>query len=123
MCNPLKTEFKDKAVYFESSKQQLVKDLKMVDIAWKATTRLDNFEELFEFLKPMIAQLLHESPKKMFELLYRIDIPEDVFQTAINASKPVDFLSMTILKRMVQKVCLRQLHSENINTNKNMIKS
>lgn len=73
------------------------------------------YTELFKQIHPFIKKLLISGYPQLMSILYRIDIPEKLFKTAINL--PMDDaseqLTHLIIKRELQKVVIRNFYKKN----------
>lgn len=70
-----------------------------------------SFERLVSELSPLIAVMLDEYMEKLFNVLYKIDLPERRIREAMDSDNPSVNLSELILKRELQKVVIRRMFS------------
>ena len=91
---------------------QLTKDIAMDDFQLDEIAPLPNaFEIIFQKLWPVIELLEKENPSKLARILNRIDISEKQLNLYIKKNKEQSFafmLSELIIKRVLQKVVIRQ---------------
>lgn len=72
------------------------------------------YSELIEQIIPFIHQLLQSNYSHLLQVLYKIDIPENLFQQALkdNAGKAPRKIAELIIKRELQKVVIRNYYKQ-----------
>jgi hypothetical protein len=71
------------------------------------------YEELFKQLSPLIESLINNNYKKLMNLLYRIDIAEDVINQELKNNNPSEFaaiITKIVLERELKKVVTRNYY-------------
>jgi hypothetical protein len=67
--------------------------------------------ELLNRLAARLGQLLQEAPEILYQLLYRLDVPEHQIAEALQAEQPAHALARYVLDRELQKTLHRQQSS------------
>lgn len=98
----------------ESLQKQLSYDLELTEVEIPPTTQ--DYEALVKWLTPYIALLLNDHFEKLLQLLYRIDVSEDLFKEAIGQAKSDDVaasIARLLVDRQIQKVQTKIKYSKN----------
>lgn len=72
------------------------------------------YQELYQQVLPLIDDLLNNDYIKLLSLLYRIDIDEDFLNKKLKENPHADtdeIITDLILKRVLQKVIIREMYS------------
>jgi hypothetical protein len=74
-----------------------------------------SFEELKKIVLPVVENLYFKSQQNFMTLVYRVDIPEKMFQEIFkkNSFNPIEELTEKIIKRELQKVIIKHLYKNN----------
>lgn len=75
------------------------------------------YQDLFDQLSPVIADLINMNISKLYSLLYCIDINESIIQQGITEMKDLslnDVITHLILERELKKVLTREYFSKNL---------
>ena len=97
----------------ESLQKQLSLDLEVAEVASPPSTI--NYEDLIQWLTPYIQRLLNHHFEKLLQLLYRIDVSEDLFKEAIgqsNSDAIAASIARLVVDRQIQKVQIRVKYSQ-----------
>ncbi|MBT6438128.1 MAG: hypothetical protein HOB26_04315 [Flavobacteriales bacterium] len=71
------------------------------------------YEELFKQLSPLIESLINNNYKKLMNVLYRIDVAEDVINQELKNNNPSEFaaiITKIVLERELKKVVTRNYY-------------
>ena len=71
------------------------------------------YEELFKQLSPLIESLINNNYKKLMNVLYRIDVAEDVINQELKNNNPSEFAAIIteiVLERELKKVVTRNYY-------------
>ena len=71
------------------------------------------YEELFKQLSPLIESLINNNYKKLMNVLYRIDVAEDVINQELKNNNPSEFAAIIteiVLQRELKKVVTRNYY-------------
>jgi hypothetical protein len=73
------------------------------------------FEELVRIMLPVVEKLYFTSHQNFMALLYRVDIPEKLFQEIFkrNTQNPLAELTENVIKRELQKVVIKHFYKNN----------
>ncbi|BDD03545.1 hypothetical protein [Aureibacter tunicatorum] len=71
----------------------------------------NDLNDLYQMLVKYIHYQLDKNFEGLLNLIYRIDLKEKEFVSALESEKPAHNLSLLILKRIVQKVILRKRYA------------
>ena len=97
-------------------KIQLFKDFEMCGVIQYIQPITDfSYEAVHQNLVKAVNEIIHNSLSGYQQLLYRIDISERHLKEKIKAEadrKSEDVLAELIIKRILQKVILKQMHSK-----------
>lgn len=112
---PLKEHWTDVA-FMEATLAQLQKDLDKFQLSLNVPKVIDPPSEfkqlLLENLSQLLIQLSNESPSLLPQLIYTIDLPENIFHSILKDSVNIHHdLAECILIREAYKVYLRKLLS------------
>lgn len=96
--------------YLTETVMQLEKDFLMMGINFDIEKPVSNYQQLFYFTHHLVAALNEKEPKRILNLLYRIDIAEEQIQnemqnTTVSYS---EMLSELMVKRELYKVLMRK---------------
>ena len=92
---------------------QLEKDFLMIAVNFNIEKQVNSYSHLFEFTLHLVNALNERNPKKILNLMYRIDLPEEKVQKEMKKTELnfTEMLSEMIVKREIYKVILRKKYS------------
>ena len=92
---------------------QLEKDFLMIAVNFNIEKPVNSYKQLFEFTLHLVNALNERNPKKILNLMYRIDLPEEKVQKEMKKTELnfTEMLSEMIVKREIYKVILRKKYS------------
>jgi hypothetical protein len=100
--------FRDKQEFLIKTAKQLEKDFLCEGHRFKFSENKISYSILHELVLPIIENLLNTHPKKLQQLIYRIDLPEKVFSDTLQKSlDPASELTQLIIQRELLKVVIR----------------
>jgi hypothetical protein len=100
--------FRDKQEFLIKTAKQIEKDFLSVGHCLKFSENKISYSILHELVYPIIENLLNTNPKKLQQLIYRIDLPEKVFSDTLqNSLDPASELTQLIIQRELLKVVIR----------------
>ncbi len=103
--------FKDHEL-IELTLVQIEKDFDSIELNLRAVEKgVDYFSDLVTDLSYTVESLMTSHPEKLMNVLYRIDLPENLISQTFSNPSPTKKISELILKRELQKVVLRKLYS------------
>ncbi len=85
------------------------------DFALDTSQTIDAKEALFQFLKPIIQQMLNRDFERLLQVCYRIDLGENVLKRILHESDPeliTDELCEAIIHRQMQKIEIRRRYTQ-----------
>ena len=96
--------------YLVETLTQLEKDFLMIGVSFDIEKPIVEYKTLFAFTTNLVDSLNEQNPKLLLNLLYRIDLSEEMVQkkmqeTSLSFS---EMLSKLIVKRELYKVLLRK---------------
>ena len=100
----------DSRLYLNDTLNQLQKDCLMIGINFNFKDPIRNYKDLFECTFEFVNYLEKHYPKKVFDLLYRIDLPEEFIRNEIEKTEYSfrQIIAELIVKRELYKVVLRK---------------
>jgi len=92
---------------------QLEKDFLAVGVNFDIEKPVKDYKQLFSFTNNLVNALNEQDPKRIINLLYRIDLPEEKVQEEMKISILTfsELLAELIVKRELQKVILKNYYS------------
>jgi len=92
---------------------QLEKDFLTVGINFDIAKPVMDYKHLFSFTTNLVNALNEQDPKRIINLLYRIDLSEEKVQAEMQISTLTfsELLAELIVKRELQKVILKNYYS------------
>ena len=92
---------------------QLEKDFLTVGINFDIEKPVKDYKQLFFFTTKLVNALNEQDPKRIINLLYRIDLSEEKVQAEMQISTLTfsELLAELIVKRELQKVILKNYYS------------
>jgi hypothetical protein len=100
--------FRDKQEFLIKTAKQLEKDFLSEGHRFRFSENKISYSILHELVFPIIENLLNTHPKKLQQLIYRIDLPEKVFSDTLqNSLEPASELTQLIIQRELLKVVIR----------------
>lgn len=99
--------------FLAETTQQLKKDFLTVGINFDIDNPVENYIQLFSFTSNLVEALNEKDPKRIINLLYRIDLPEKKVQLEMQKSELSfsELLAELIVKRELQKVIIKNYYS------------
>ena len=99
--------------YLSETVVQLEKDFLMIGINFDIQKPVADYKTLFSFTYNLVNSLNEKEPKQILNLLYRIDLSEEMVQKQMQetALSFTEMLSELIVKRELYKVVLREKFS------------
>ena len=96
--------------YLQETLAQLEKDFLMIGVGFDVEKRVPDYKSLFAYTEKLLHAIHEQNPKLLFNLLYRIDLSEDIVQEKkrISALSFNKMLAELIVKRELYKVFLRK---------------
>ena len=100
-------------LFLQETAQQLEKDFLMIGINFDIDTPVSDYRYLFSFTYHLVNTLNEQNPKKVLNLLYRIDlseekVKEEMLKTELSFT---EMLSEMIVKREIKKVLIKNYFS------------
>ena len=93
---------------------QLEKDFLNIGVNFDIQKPVQNYKQLFSFTSSIVNALNDQDPKRIVNLLYRIDLSEEKVQSEMKISS-LSFstlLAELIVKRVLQKVIIKNYYSK-----------
>ena len=93
---------------------QLEKDFLNIGVNFDIRRPVRDYKQLFLFASILVNNLTKQDPKRILNLLYRIDLPKEKVQSEMQIST-LDFselLAELIVKRELQKVIMKNYYSK-----------
>lgn len=103
-------KYKNNELILRKLKEQLAKDVNMVQINSSAWEGSDTATELIERFDNQLAKLIEVDIEKLTQLLYRVDVDEKRIKMGLSLARKQSasrFLAVEILKRELQKVIFK----------------
>jgi len=99
--------------YLSETVVQLEKDFLMIGVNFDIQKPVADYKTLFSFTYNLVNSLNEKEPKQILNLLYRIDLSEEMVQKQMQetALSFTEMLSELIVKRELYKVVLREKFS------------
>ena len=96
--------------FLNETAEQLAKDFSMTDIDFDINKPVSSYKSLFDFTFNLITTINQRYPKKILNLLYRIDLSEEFVQVQMKETEYsfTEMLSELIVKKELYKVVLRK---------------
>ena len=92
---------------------QLEKDFLNIGVNFDIKKPVQDYKQLFSFASTLVNTLNEQDPKRVLNLLYRIDLPEEKVQSEMQISSLTfsELLAELIVKRELQKVIMKNYYS------------
>lgn len=91
--------------------EQLEKDLGSEGYSIRIKRRNISYEDIIHQTLPIVEKLLNKDIFKLQQLIYRIDLPENIFINIIEkSSEPASELTQLIIQRELLKVVIRNYY-------------
>lgn len=100
--------------FVESTVAQINKDLlglSYADFVLHENNEFTILENLIRNLQPILLELSKRQPEQLSQFIYRVDLPEKKFHSALAENQSFEKLAYLIIEREAQKVFLRQKFS------------
>ena len=96
--------------FLNETVEQLAKDFAMTGLDFNINNPVSSYKSLFDFTFKLITDINQKYPKKILNLLYRIDLSEEFVQEQMKETEYsfTEMLSELIVKRELYKVVLRK---------------
>lgn len=96
--------------YLQETVAQVEKDFFMIGINFDIEKPAPDYKSLFAYTKKLIDTFHEHNPKLLYNLLYRIDLSEEMVQERMKTSilSFTEMLAELIVKRELYKVVLRK---------------
>ena len=96
--------------FLKETTSQLEKDFLMVGVNFDIEKPVESYKDLFSFTFNLINSLNERDPKRLLNLLYRIDLDEGKVKVEMNKTELsfTEMLSKMIVKRELYKVIIRK---------------
>ena len=96
--------------FLKETTSQLEKDFLMVGVNFDIEKPVESYKDLFSFTFNLINSLNERDPKRLLNLLYRIDLDEEKVKVEMNKTELsfTEMLSEMIVKRELYKVIIRK---------------
>ena len=93
---------------------QLKKDFLNIGVDFDIQKPVQNYKQLFSFASNLVNTLNEHDPKRILNLLYRIDLPEEKVQSEMQITSLTfsEVLAELIVKRELQKVIIKNYYSK-----------
>ena len=91
---------------------QLEKDFLNIGVNFDIQKPVQDYKQLFSFASTLVSILNEQAPKRILNLLYRIDLSEEKVQSEMKISS-LSFsalLAELIVKRVLQKVIIKNYY-------------
>ncbi|MBC8265983.1 MAG: hypothetical protein H8E84_03365 [Flavobacteriales bacterium] len=100
--------------YLEETITQLEKDFLMIGINFDIEKPVANYKTLFVFTYNLVNTINKQHPKRILNLLYRIDLPEEMVQKQMQETDLAftEILAELIVKRELYKVVLKKKYKD-----------
>jgi len=100
-------------LFLQETAQQLEKDFLMIGINFDIDTPVSDYKYLFSFTYHLVNALNEQNPKKVLNLLYRIDlseekVKEEMLKTELSFT---EMISEMIVNREIKKVLIKNYFS------------
>ena len=96
---------------------QLEKDFLNIGVNFDIQKPVQDYKQLFSFASTIVNSLNAQDPKRILNLLYRIDLPEEKVQSEMQISSLSlsELLVELIVRRELQKVIIKNYYSNHEN--------
>ena len=96
--------------YLQETLVQLKKDFLMIGINFDIEKPVPDYKSLFTHTEKLVHAFHDQNPKLLYDLLYRIDLSEEMVQEKMKTSTLsfTEMLAELIVKRELYKVVLRK---------------
>lgn len=96
--------------YLQETLAQVEKDFLMIGINFDIEKPAPDYKSLFAYTKKIIDTIHEQNPKLLYNLLYRIDLSEEMVQEKMKTSTLsfTEMLAELIMERELYKVVLRK---------------
>jgi len=93
---------------------QLEKDFFNIGVDFDIQKPVQDYKQLFSFASSLVNSLNEHDSKRILNLLYRIDLPEEKVQSEMQISSLTfsELLAELIIKRELQKVIIKNYYSK-----------
>lgn len=100
-------------LFLSETTHQLEKDFLTVGINFDITKPVKTYPQLFLFTTNLVTALNEQDPKRIVNLLYRIDLSEEKVQEEMKNTQLTfsELLAELIVKRELQKVIIKNYYS------------
>lgn len=99
--------------YINLLKQQLAKDLFVLENHTEALNECDDFSSIFNFLATVLKSNIECNKTGLMSFLYRVDVGEEKIKKALlsQIGSADELLAEMVMKRELQKILLREKYS------------
>ena len=99
--------------FLKETTSQLEKDFLMVGVNFDIEKPVESYKDLFSFTFNLINSLNERDPKRLLNLLYRIDLDEEKVKVEMNKTELsfTEMLSAMIVKRALKKVITKNYYA------------
>ena len=99
--------------YLSETVAQLEKDFLMIGVNFDIQKPVTDYKALFTFTNNLVNSLNNQDPKRILNLLYRIDLSEEIVQKQMKETDLTftEMLSELIVKREIYKIIVRKQFS------------
>ena len=96
--------------YLAETLAQLEKDFLMIGVNFDIQKPVTDYKALFTFTNNLVNSLNNQDPKRILNLLYRIDLSEEIVQKQMKETDLTftEMLSELIVKREIYKIIVRK---------------
>ena len=96
--------------YLSETVAQLEKDFLMIGVNFDIQKPVTDYKALFTFTNNLVNLLNNQDPKRILNLLYRIDLSEEIVQKQMKETDLTftEMLSELIVKREIYKIIVRK---------------
>ena len=96
--------------YLSETVVQLEKDFLMIGVNFDIQKPVTDYKALFTFTNNLVNSLNNQDPKRILNLLYRIDLSEEIVQKQMKETDLTftEMLSELIVKREIYKIIVRK---------------
>ena len=99
--------------FLNETTTQLEKDFLSIGVNFDIDKPVQDYKQLFSFTSHLVNALNEQDPKRIINLLYRIDLSEEKVQDEMKISTLTfsELLAELIVKRELQKVIIKNYYS------------
>lgn len=95
----------------DDTRAQIEKDLGITDtLSIVSQLSLTPYEQLFPPVLSVVRQLFEKDTAHLPQVLYRIDLSENLVNRILQSDNPAELLADAIIRRCFQKVVLRKMY-------------